>query len=153
MANTYYSLHVHVIFGVYDRLSLISPDVSARLHAYMGAVIKSRNAHPVRIGGVNDHVHILMGITPSSDLSAIVRDIKTSASKWINDNRLCLGRFQWQKGYGAFSVSRSNLEKVANYIDHQAEHHGKMSYSAEFRNLFQAASVKYEEAYLPTDPV
>lgn len=151
MANTYHCIHYHIVFGVYDRLSLIQPHVAPRLYSYIGSVLKSRQMQPLKIGGVGDHIHILAGATPTTPLADAVRDIKTASTKWINENRLCIGRFQWQRGYGVFSVSQSNLERVASYIANQPLHHAQVSFAQEFKSMLDQAHVNYQEEYLPKD--
>lgn len=152
MSNTYYNLNYHIVFGIYNRMSLITPALCDRLYQYMGAVLKSHGFMPVMIGGTGDHVHILCTARPDTSIPDTVRDLKSASTKWINDNRLCLGRFQWQRGYGIFSVSQTAMPNVRSYIENQAIHHRRMTYAQEFRQMLDKASIEYDERFIPTDP-
>lgn len=152
MSDTYYSLTYHLIFGVYNRLSLITPVLRPRLHAYIASILKSHQQVPIKVGGVGDHVHILFGSRPTTCLPDLVRDIKVSASKWVNDNHLCLGKFQWQSGYGIFTVSRSLQPKVIEYILNQEQHHAIYGFSQEFKRMLDLCGIPYIEKYLPFEP-
>ncbi len=103
------------------------------------------------INGVSDHVHILLGIKPDCKLSDLVRDIKANSSKWVNENRLVPGKFEWQTGFGAFSVSTSGINKVIQYIEHQEEHHRKKSLRSEYIEFLNAHEIDFKPEYIFED--
>lgn len=95
-----------------------------------------------------DHIHILLNIKPNCLLSDLMRDVKASSSKWINTNKYVMGKFQWQEGFGAFSVSQSQLDKVIAYIDNQETHHQKLSFIQEYIGLLNSYKIEYDEKYV-----
>jgi putative transposase len=123
MSSTHLSLHIHVIFGTKDQRPLIEPAWRSRLHAYLGGAGKTLDIIPEAVGGVADHVHLLIGLRATK-------------------------QFQWQDGYGAFTVSASLLETVKNYIAHQEEHHRKKTFQEEYVELLKLSGVEYDERYL-----
>ena len=140
MPSTFSCLHVHVIFATKERFPLIKKAWMDRLHAFLGSVMVEREVVPVAIGGVADHVHVRLRIKPVHSLADIVRDLKAVSSKWIRDERL-EPAFAWQEGYGAFSVSPTNLEAVVRYIGNQEEHHRTRSSEEEFRDFLNKAGI------------
>ena len=109
MPSTHLSLHYHIIFSTKDRAPLIRQDWRERFHAYIGGVIRNAEGVPESIGGIADHVHLLIGLRATSSLSDVVRDIKAVSSSWVHDE-IRIPIFQWQEGYGAFTVSASQRE-------------------------------------------
>ena len=106
---------------------LINDEIKPELHKYLGGLVKELKGKPIKIGGINDHVHILASLPPTVSTSDAMRFIKANSSKWVNEK--FDKPFEWQKGYGAFSVSRSGMEAVADYIEDQVEHHKKYRFS------------------------
>ena len=100
------------------------------------------------INGMPDHLHIVTGMRPTQSVSDLLQDIKGSSSKWINDNRLVQGKFQWQEGYGAFSYSKSALPKLIEYVKNQEEHHKKKTFLEEYTDFLKAFNVAYDERYI-----
>jgi len=100
------------------------------------------------VNGVEDHIHILIGIKPDCNLSDLVRDIKANSSRWINEKRLVPGKFEWQNGFGAFSVGASQVNIICNYIAHQEEHHQTTKFRKEYIEFLQAYEIDYKEEYL-----
>ncbi len=100
------------------------------------------------INGMPDHVHILLSTKPNCLLSDLMRDIKASSSKWINDNKFVIGKFQWQEGFGAFSVSQSQVDKVIAYINNQEKHHQKLSFKEEYTGLLKSYKIEFDEKYI-----
>ena len=147
MSSTHLSLHVHVIFGTKDQRPLIESPWRSRLHAYLGGAAKTLDVIPEAVGGVADHVHMLIGIRATHQLSEVMRDIKRTSSAWVHQT-IGQGDFQWQDGYGAFTVSASLLETVKNYIAHQEEHHRKKTFREEYVELLKLSGVEYNESYL-----
>lgn len=100
------------------------------------------------INGVADHIHLLVGIRPAQSISDLMQDVKGGSSKWINDNQLVPGRFEWQEGYGAFSYSKSQLPTVMGYIQNQEVHHQKKTFHEEYLDFLQEFEVEYDERYV-----
>ncbi|MFD0893662.1 IS200/IS605 family transposase [Luteolibacter ambystomatis] len=140
MPSTYSCLHVHVIFSTKDRVPVIGTAWRDRLHSFLGSVIQERGAQPVAIGGVADHVHLLIGLKPIHAPAAIVRELKSVSSKWIRENRLAPA-FGWQEGYGIFSVGPSQVDAVVRYIANQEEHHRTHTAEEEFRAFLRKAGL------------
>lgn len=107
MPNTYTQIHIHVIFAIQNRLSLISKSWEKRLYQYITGIIQNHGHKLLSINGMPDHIHILFGMRPSQSLSDLMRDVKGDSSLWINENKFVAGKFSWQEGYGAFSYSKS----------------------------------------------
>lgn len=146
MPSTHISLNVHLVFSTKDRLPFISEDVLDRLHAYLGGIVKGMDAMPLAIGGVSDHVHLLVSLKSKHRLDYVLRDLKADSSAWIHQE--FEKKFEWQKGYGAFSVSPNSIDGVKRYIGSQAEHHQKTGFQDEYRNLLEKSGVDFEEKYL-----
>jgi REP element-mobilizing transposase RayT len=148
MANTYTQIHIHGIFAVKYRDSVISDRWKDDLYKYITGVVQKNSHKLLSIGGMSDHVHILFGMRPVQSLSDLMQDIKSGSSKWINDNRLVVGHFAWQEGYGAFSYSKSQLSDVIRYIQNQEQHHSKKTFLKEYNDFLKAFEVDYNELYI-----
>jgi REP element-mobilizing transposase RayT len=147
MPSTHLSLHYHIVFSTKDRSPLITYELSPRLHEYLGGLIRTADAIPECIGGVADHVHLLVGLKATHTLSSFVQDIKQTSSRWVHET-LGVKDFIWQQGYAAFTVSVSNLEAVKDYIANQPEHHRTKTFQEEYIALLRKHAVAYEEKYL-----
>jgi putative transposase len=148
MANTYTSLHYHLIFSTKRRERWIMPDFEERVWAYLGGIARQNEIKPLMIGGVEDHVHLLVCVPPSVAVSEALKRIKGGSSGWIKDNFPKLQSFGWQDGYGAFTVSKSQLGEVAEYIRGQREHHRVKTFQEEYRAFLDKHQVEYNEKYL-----
>ncbi|MDT5156316.1 MAG: REP-associated tyrosine transposase [Acidobacteriota bacterium] len=146
MPHTFTSLLAHIIFSTKDRAPLIAADVQPQLHAYMGGILRELKATPLIVNGVNDHVHLLVGLPPTASVSDTLRLLKANSSRWLHETYR--KPFAWQSGYGAFSVSRSNLEAVRKYIAHQEEHHRRMSFKEEFMSLLRKHNIEFDEQFI-----
>jgi putative transposase len=147
MPSTHLSLHYHIVFSTKDRARIISRRWMKDLHGYLGGIITNLGGVPESIGGVEDHVHLLIGLRATHCLADVVRDIKANSSRWANDAAREKG-FQWQEGYGAFTVSAILKEKAHRYILKQDEHHRVRSFQEEYVELLQKGMVEYDERYL-----
>ncbi|SHK19988.1 REP element-mobilizing transposase RayT [Rubritalea squalenifaciens DSM 18772] len=147
MSSTHSSLHVHLVFGTKERVPWITQDLIVDFHAYIGGCAKGGGSLPLAVGGVADHVHILLGMGTSQSVANIVRDLKRESSKWMKSRR-SMEPFAWQEGYGAFSVGPIALEEVKQYICRQEEHHRERSFMEEYRMMLEKAGVKYDPKYL-----
>jgi putative transposase len=148
MANTYTQIYIQVVFAVEGRQNLIKPIHKDELCKYITGIIRNRSQKLIAINGMADHLHILIGMNPDIALSDLVRDIKANSSKFINESRWVMGRFNWQAGFGAFSYSRSHLDSVIRYIQNQEEHHSKGSFKSEYLGLLKKFDIVYEDKHV-----
>jgi REP element-mobilizing transposase RayT len=146
--STYANLLYHVVFSTKGRLPLITEEVKEPLYEYMGGIIRGEGGILLEIGGVPDHVHLLAKFRTDIAVATMVKKIKGKSSKWRNDVGEQGERFQWQEGYGAFSVSESLVKKVRNYIRTQEEHHRGISFKDELIALLKRHRIPYDERYL-----
>jgi len=146
MPSTHVSLHSHLVFSTKGRLPLISANWRKRLHAYLGGIVNGLGGVPLAIGGTVDHVHLLIGFRSSHRLDYFLRDLKADSSEWIH-RELNLS-FAWQKGYGAFSVSPANLDRVTKYVVNQESHHRRITFQEEYLHLLKISGVEYDERYV-----
>jgi putative transposase len=148
MANTYSQIYLHVVFSVKGRQNLIHKDWKDELYKYICGITNGKEQKVYAIGGVADHIHILVSIKPNIALSDLVRDIKANSSKWINEREFIKGKFKWQEGFGAFSYAQSQLDNVIAYINNQEQHHRKKLFKDEYIELLQKYNVNYDDRYL-----
>ena len=147
MPATHLSLYYHLIFCTKRHSPCIHESWEGRLYEYLGGIIRKLSGATEEIGGTSDHVHILASFKGNYSLSEIMRDIKANSSKWLHrsiDNRF----WGWQDGYGAFTVSRRDIEATRRYIREQKEHHRKTSFKDEYINILQQCGIAYDERYL-----
>ena len=148
MPNTYTQIYIHVIFAVQGRQSLISKPHREEVYKEIAGVMKAERQKLISINGMADHVHILVGLRPDSALSDLVKEIKVASTNLINDKGWVRGRFSWQRGFGAFSYSRSQIRAVAAYIENQERHHSRRSFRAEYIDLLEKFEIEYDQEYL-----
>jgi len=149
MPQSLSSVYLHVVFSTKDRFPFLSDDgVRGQVHAFLGGIAKKLNCPPVLVGGVSDHVHILVQLGRSVSQADLVKELKRGSNLWIQGRFPQIDKFAWQSGYGAFSVSASNLDTVRTYIGKQAEHHAKVSFQAEFRAFLERHGVAFDERYV-----
>jgi len=148
MPNTYTQIYIHVIFAVQGRQSLISKPHREEVYKEIAGVMKAERQKLISINGMADHVHVLVGLRPDSALSDLVKEIKVASTNLINDKGWVRGRFSWQRGFGAFSYSRSQIRAVAAYIANQERHHSRRSFRAEYIDLLEKFEVEYDQKYL-----
>lgn len=146
MGSTFLSLHCHIVFSTKERRPFIKPAWRPRLHEYLGGTARRLGGIPEIIGGVEDHVHLLIGFRATNRLSEFMQELKKASSIWAAENHE--RDFAWQDGYAAFSVSWTHLEPVRHYIAGQEEHHRKTDFAAELKTLLERNGVKYDEKYL-----
>jgi putative transposase len=136
-----------LVFSTKERRPWIDESWRGRLHAFVGGAVNALGGVPVAIGGVADHVHLLVGLKATHAVADVVKEVKVASAKWIHEELGVLD-FAWQEGYGAFSVSPSSCESVAKYVRNQEEHHRVKSFQEEYREFLEKAGVKYEERFL-----
>ena len=151
MGNSLVKIDVHLIFHIKSTgIKMRECDLN-EIFAYVGGIIKGVNGLPIEIGGRPDHMHILASLPKTMSLSEFVRVIKSNSSKWIKGLDVRYRMFEWQEGYGAFSVSPSLLDKTIQYIRMQEEHHKKRNVKDEFKLFLDAYKMEYDERYLIDD--
>jgi putative transposase len=149
MPQSLSQIYIHLVFSTKNRQPLIHESIATELYAYMAAVLHDECRSPAKIiGGIEDHAHILLNLSRTHSMASVVEAVKTSASKWMKTKGPEFREFAWQTGYGAFSVSRSNLAAVTDYITSQKEHHAKSDLKDEFRGLLRKHEVEYDERYV-----
>jgi len=148
MASTFTNLLFHVVFSTKYRRNRISTDVQERLYEYIGGIIRGQKGHLIEIGGMPNHIHFLAKLSPTLAISDVSRIIKANSSKWMNETFCPTTPFAWQRGFGAFSVSMSNTDQVANYIRNQEEHHKVKTFREEFRELLIRHGIEFEDQYV-----
>jgi putative transposase len=142
------SSYFHFVFSTKERRSLITPELRERLWPFLGGIARQNKMKAVEIGGVADHVHILLSLPPTMAVSKAMQLIKGGSSKWVHETFPNQRLFAWQEEYGAFSVSVSQLDKTIAYIRGQPEHHRKLTFQEEFLMLLKKHGVEYDERYL-----
>ncbi len=139
---------VHLVFSTKNREPLLAGTIMAELHSYLAGTLDNIQCPSLQVGGVEDHVHLLFGISRTRSIAEVVETVKTSSSKWLKGKDACLTGFHWQSGYGAFSVSQSDAETVVAYIRNQAQHHQKMTFQDEYRRLLERYQIVFDEKYV-----
>jgi REP element-mobilizing transposase RayT len=147
MSSTYLSLHYHVVFSTKNREPRIEPTWRAQLHEYLGGAVRGLGGIPEEIGGVADHVHLLVGLKATHCLADFMRELKKASSLWVHEQLKREG-FAWQEGYSAFTVSATSREAVRSYIANQEEHHRVKSFREELMEMLEKAGVSYNPKYL-----
>ena len=148
MANTYSQIYIQIVFAVRGRQSLIGREHKEEIHKYISGIIRNDKQKLIAINSMPDHMHILVGIKPDVTLSSLVRGIKANSSRFINDRRWIRGSFEWQKGFGAFSYSQSQLDSVIRYIQNQEEHHSITPFKDEYLDLLRKFKVDFDDKYV-----
>ena len=153
MAGTYTKLIFHVIFSTKNREPLITPRLREKLYPYIGGIVRGRVGSLLEIGGMPDHLHLVIRTKPDTSISEAVRLVKANSSKWINEQEQeqtagSAGRFGWQSGYGAFSVSLSQASAVRDYVRTQEEHHRVRSFREEYVEFLRRHEVAFDEQHL-----
>ena len=145
---TYNKLTYHVVFSTKRRLKSIREQIREPLYRYIGEVIRDRAGHLIEIGGIEDHLHVLANFPPASSVSDMVRDIKANAARWANRLPENKNRLEWQRGYGVFTVSYSNIAPVRAYILNQREHHRTRTFEEEYTEFLKRHHIEFEARYL-----
>jgi REP element-mobilizing transposase RayT len=148
MANTYTQIYIHIVIAVEGRQNLIAPQHNDEQQKYITGIVSAQRHKLIAINNMPDHLHLLAGVRPDASLSDLVRDIKASSSRFINEKHWVAGRFSWQEGFGAFSHGRSQLDTVIRYIQNQQQHHTKQSFRDEYVELLEKFGVEYDRKYI-----
>ena len=148
MSQSFTNLLYHIIFSTKDRRPVITLDHQPRLYEYIGGIVRGTGGISLGINGIEDHVHLLAKLRPDRALSDVLRKLKANATGWMHDVFPAVQDFSWQRGYGAFTVSQSNVEEVREYLRRQKEHHAKISFRDEFIQFLKANGIEYDERYV-----
>jgi putative transposase len=148
MANTFTQIYIHLVFATKERCPQLQNQHQKQIYAYLVAKAKENECYVKAIGGMNDHIHMLVTLNPKHSVSEIVKVLKGSSSHYINEMKVSPRHFEWQTGYGAFSVSQSSVSKVASYIRTQEEHHKQVTFNDEFIAMLKKYEVKFDSKYL-----
>jgi len=148
MANTYTQLYYHIVFAVQGRENFVSKDWKDELYKYITGIITNKNQKLMIINGMPNHVHIMLSTKPDCNLSDLIRDVKSSSLKWVNNKKFVKTKFSWQEGFGGFTVSKSGVDKLYKYIQNQEKHHAKKTFRQEYIEFLEAYEVEYNEEYL-----
>ena len=149
MAQSLSRLWTHLIFSTKNRLPFLSDKtIRTDMHAYLAKVLREQDCETLIVGGVEDHIHALFALSRTHSIAAVVKEIKRTSSGWVKELSPKQQEFYWQLGYGAFSVSQSNLEEIISYIERQEQHHKRETYQDEYRAFLKAYSIAYDERYV-----
>ena len=148
MANTYTQIFYHIVFAVKNRQSLIIPAIKDNLYKYIAGIITNQNQKLFIINGMPDHIHILMNCRSNMNLSDNVREIKEHSTKFMNDKQELRGKFYWQNGFGAFTVSKKDIPMILKYIKNQEEHHKEKTFRKEYLEFLKENEIEFKEEYL-----
>ena len=147
MSSTHLSLHYRIVFGTKNHEPIIQPAWRGDLHAYLGGIIRTADGIAESVGGVSDHVHLLIGLRATHSVADVLRELKAVSYGWVH-NEIGMRHFAWQEGYAAFTVSASQREVVRNYIERQAEHHRTHTFREEYLELLHRSGVEFDERYV-----
>jgi putative transposase len=148
MSDTYFSLNVHCVFSTKNREPVLVGELKDRLWAFMGGIAKENRVKPLCIGGVADHVHLLLSLPTTLSVAKAVQLIKGGSSAWVHGTFSSLGHFGWQPGYGAFTVSVSHVSETIHYIQNQEEHHRLKTFQEEYVAFLTKHGLRFEERHL-----
>src|SRR5688500_18206839 len=148
MAHTFTSLLTHIVFSTKDRFPMVDREIREEMHRYITGIVRNLKGKMMAIDGMADHVHMLVDCPSSVSIAELVRTVKANSSKWVHQKWRDRSKFAWQTGYGAFSVSKSNVADVIQYIESQEEHHRKMSFQEEVVAFLKKHEIEYDERYI-----
>ena len=148
MSDTFHSINLHVVFGTKNRQSVLHDELRVEVFAYIGGIARNREAVLLHSGGVEDHVHLLLGVPPKIAPSDLLREVKANSSRWLKEDKQVHG-FGWQDGFSVFSVSPSRIAATREYLDRQRVHHERVSFGRELCDMYDAHGLPYDERYLP----
>lgn len=148
MPNTYTQTNIHAVFAIKGRENILNKELMEELCKYMHGIMVNLKQYPLAISGYKNHVHLFFEQNPTTSLSDIVEKVKSNSSKWINLNKKIQGHFEWQRGYGGFSYSRSHRNRVIRYIMNQEKHHQKTTFREEYMAILMNFEIEFDNRYL-----
>jgi len=150
MPHSYTALYTHVVFSPKNRAPQIDPALEERLYPYLRGIVRELHGNLIIVNGVEDHLHLLIAAPPMVSIAEMMRKVKGCSSKWIHDTFPDRAKFEWQRGYSAFSVSQSHVSRVVRYIEQQKIHHAKRSFRDEYVRLLERHGIAHDERFLWT---
>lgn len=148
MSNTYHQIYIHIVFAVKFRAAVLDKKWRVDLFNVIGNIINDSKCKPILVNGVEDHVHCLIGLRPSISVSELMKTVKAKSSKYINSSLLTSNRFEWQEGYGVFSVDESKIAEIYKYIKNQEEHHQTQKLTEEYCFMLNKNGIAYDPNYI-----
>jgi len=148
MANTYTQIYIQTVFCVQNKISLVKPEWQEELFKYITGIVQKSGHKLIAINGMPDHLHMFIGMKPDQALSDLMQSVKGDSSKWIHGKGFVKGRFEWQAGFGGFSYSTSQIDKVVKYINNQENHHKKKSFIEEYQDFLEKFKVPFNERFI-----
>ena len=148
MSNTFTQIHIQAVFSVQDWNCIIGKFWRGELYQYLTGIIQNNGHKVLAINGMPDHIHVFFGMRPIQSLSDLMKDVKGSSSKWINQKGFVSGRFSWQEGYGGFSYSKSHVDNVIDYIKNQETHHHRRTFIEEYLDFLERFEIPYDDKYI-----
>ncbi len=148
MGNSYTSLYLHAVFRTKNNALFLSPSIQERMYPYLGGIAREHQMKLLEVGGIEDHVHLLLSLPADLAVAKAMQILKGGSSKWVHNAVPSLSSFGWQEGYGAFSIGISQLVPTTAYIANQKEHHRKMNFHGEFMAFLKKHDIPYDERYL-----
>ncbi len=148
MAGTFSQIYIQTVFAVKGRDNFLIEPWRTEVFKYISGIIKGKNQKPIIVNGVKNHVHIFVGLKPSTSVSDLIRDVKNNSTNFINEKKFVKGKFSWQEGFGSFSYSHSQIEQVYNYILNQEVHHRQKTFREEYLDFLRKFKIEYEDRYL-----
>ena len=152
MANTYLKIYLHIVFAVKNRNALLPKYELCNIHAYISRILMNQGQDPIIVGGVEDHVHILLAYSGNILISDLVKEIKLGTSSYIKKHCMMPYKFEWQRGYACLSYSHSHIDAVRNYIANQETHHKRQSMRDEICGILSKFAISYDANYIFKDP-
>ena len=146
--SSYSQIYIQIVFAVKNREALITSSWEDKLYQYITGIVQNKGQKMLAINGMPDHIHLFIGMKPNCCLSDLVREIKKSSNKMINENKLSRFKFNWQEGFGAFSYGHSQIDTVVKYIMNQKKHHKKQSFKDEYIEFLKKFEITYDEKYV-----
>ena len=146
--STYTQIRYQIVFSTKNREQTLDKQNQKELYKYIWGILKNKNCHLYQIGGVEDHIHIISDLHPSVSLSSYIKDIKLASSKYIKDKKLFITFDGWQEGYGAFTYSIKEKDKIIEYVKNQEQHHLKKTFKEELIELLKEHEIEFDEKYL-----
>ena len=148
MPQSFSNVLVHLVFSTKNRNPWIDQETGDKLYAYLAGVFRACGSPAIKVGGYDDHIHAVFSLSRTCTIATVAEQVKMSSSKWMKTQGASFSQFQWQSGYAAFSIGKSQLPILASYIERQREHHGKQDFKTELRALLAKYEVKYDEKYM-----
>src|SRR5947207_2849108 len=148
MAHSYTSSLYHCVFSTKERVKIITPELQERLWPYMGGIARDNRMKALAIGGIDDHVHILLSLPSTLAIAKAIQLVKGNSSKWVHETFPHMADFAWQEGYGAFSIGVSGIDATTEYIQNQEKHHRKKSFQEEFLSFLKKHDIEYDPRFI-----